>query len=302
MSSVKGKVLFGRTVLYSAESEITADNLIDVLNEVLPIHNQNSLEIDYLHKYYCGRQPILDRVKKVRPEINNKIVENHAFEIVDFKKGYVFGEPIQYIRRGEIVGEDNISRFNEYMTAADKAKNDKDLAEWFYICGTSYRMVLPSNYYDDVPFEIDTLDPRYTFVVYNNGFGKRPLMGGKYITIKTASGEKKEIYSIYTPAAYFEVMDNEIIKNEPHALGYIPIIEYPANNSRLGAFEVVLPLLDAINNTVSNRMDGIEQFVQAFMKFINCEIDENEFIALKELGALMVKSTSEAPSGCGYGI
>ena len=296
MSSVKGKVLFGRTVLYSAESEITADNLIDVLNEVLPIHNQNSLEIDYLYKYYCGRQPILDRVKKVRPEINNKIVENHAFEIVDFKKGYVFGEPIQYIRRGESVGEDNISRLNEYMAAADKAKNDKDLAEWFYICGTSYRMVLPSNYYDDVPFEIDTLDPRYTFVVYNNGFGKRPLMGGKYITIKTASGEKKEIYSIYTPAAYFEVMDNEIIKNEPHALGYIPIIEYPANNSRLGAFEVVLPLLDAINNTVSNRMDGIEQFVQAFMKFINCEIDENEFIALKELGALMVKSTSEAPA------
>ena len=287
--------MFGREVLYSAESEITAGNLIDVLNKVLPIHNQNSLEIDYLYKYYRGRQPILDRQKQIRPEICNKIVENHAYEIVDFKKGYVFGEPVQYVRRGEGIEENKIPLLNNYMFMADKAQKDKELAEWFYICGTAYRMVLPGDN-EDVPFEIDTLDPRYTFVVYNNGFGKRPLMAGKYVITKTPAGEEKELYSIYTPTTYFEVMDNEIIKNEPHALGYIPIIEYPANMSRLGAFEIVLPLLDALNNTISNRMDGIEQFIQSFMKFVNCDIDEETFLALKELGALKVKSDSTNPA------
>jgi len=287
--------LFGREVLYSAESEITAGNLIDVLNKVLPIHNQNSLEIDYLYKYYRGRQPILDRQKQIRPEICNKIVENHAYEIVDFKKGYVFGEPVQYVRRGEGIEENKIPLLNNYMFMADKAQKDKELAEWFYICGTAYRMVLPGDN-EDVPFEIDTLDPRYTFVVYNNGFGKRPLMAGKCVITKTPAGEEKELYSIYTPTTYFEVMDNEIIKNEPHALGYIPIIEYPANMSRLGAFEIVLPLLDALNNTISNRMDGIEQFIQSFMKFVNCDIDEETFLALKELGALKVKSDSTNPA------
>ena len=287
--------MFGREVLYSAESEITAGNLIDVLNEVLPIHNQNSLEIDYLYKYYRGRQPILDRQKQIRPEICNKIVENHAYEIVDFKKGYVFGEPVQYVRRGEGIEENKIPLLNNYMFMADKAQKDKELAEWFYICGTAYRMVLPGDN-EDVPFEIDTLDPRYAFVVYNNGFGKRPLMAGKYVITKTPAGEEKELYSIYTPTTYFEVMDNEIIKNEPHALGYIPIIEYPANMSRLGAFEIVLPLLDALNNTISNRMDGIEQFIQSFMKFVNCDIDEETFLALKELGALKVKSDSTNPA------
>jgi len=289
------RTLFGREVLYSAESEITAGNLIDVLNKVLPIHNQNSLEIDYLYKYYRGRQPILDRQKQIRPEICNKIVENHAYEIVDFKKGYVFGEPVQYVRRGEGIEENKIPLLNNYMFMADKAQKDKELAEWFYICGTAYRMVLPGDN-EDVPFEIDTLDPRYTFVVYNNGFGKRPLMAGKCVITKTPAGEEKELYSIYTPTTYFEVMDNEIIKNEPHALGYIPIIEYPANMSRLGAFEIVLPLLDALNNTISNRMDGIEQFIQSFMKFVNCDIDEETFLALKELGALKVKSDSTNPA------
>jgi len=64
------------------------------------------------------------------------------------------------------------------MFAEDKASKDQELAEWFYICGTSYRMILPDEDADpeadpdDSPFEIDILDPRNTFVVYHNGFGK----------------------------------------------------------------------------------------------------------------------------------
>ena len=287
----------GRKVIYSSESEITSENVIDVLKKAMSVHLTNSSDINYLYRYYRGNQPILQRVKQVRPEINNKIVENHALEIVDFKKGYVFGEPIQYVRRGESEEiSEKITQLNEYMFAEDKAARDKELAEWFYICGTSYRMVLPDEFAgvdpDDSPFEIDTLDPRYAFVVYNNGFGKKPLMGVKYIETE----ENQRIFSVYTRDMYYEIIDDEIIDSEPHVLGDIPIIEYPANSARLGAFEVVLPLLDSLNNIVSNRMDGIEQFVQAFMKFVNCDIDEKQFTALKEMGALKIKSDSNNPA------
>lgn len=263
-----------------------------MLKDALSVHAKNSDEIEYLYKYYKGEQPILNRQKMIRPEINNRIVENHALEIVDFKKGYVFGEPIQYVRRGD--GEDvskKIAQLNEYMFAEDKAAQDKELAEWFYICGTSYRMVLPG-IVEDSPFELDVLDPRYAFVVYNNGFKKRPLMGVKYIR----KDEKTTLYSVYTPELYFEIENDDVIKTIPHALKDIPIIEYPANKARLGAFEVVLGLLDALNNTASNRMDGIEQFIQAFMKFVNCDIDKETFLELKELGALKIKSDSNNPA------
>src|SRR5690554_4960881 len=101
----------------------------------MSVHLTNSSDIDYLYRYYRGNQPILQRVKRVRPEINNKIVENHALEIVDFKKSYVFGEPIQYVRRGESEEiSEKITQLNEYMFAEDKAAKDKELAEWFYIC------------------------------------------------------------------------------------------------------------------------------------------------------------------------
>ena len=69
---LKSRVLFGREVIYSAETEITRNNLIDVLSETLSIHKTNSEEIDYLYKYYRGKQPILQREKRYALRLTTK--------------------------------------------------------------------------------------------------------------------------------------------------------------------------------------------------------------------------------------
>lgn len=304
----------GRTVLYTTEKSIDTTNVLSVLQSVLANFNKNKAEIDYLYNYYRGDQPILKRVKKIRPEINNRVVENHAHEIVSFKKGYDFGEPVQYVRRATKSGTklqtklsvpsesddmeitSKITLLNEYMFEQDKSSKDRELAEWFFISGTAYRMVLPSDEPDnDCPFEIDTLDPRYTTIVYNNGFGKKPVMSIQEVK----QSDNRIIYCIYTPTTYFEICEDRIIKSEGHLLGYIPIIEYPVDSARIGAFELVIGLLDEINNVESNRIDGIEQFIQSFMKFINVRIDKDEFDELKELGAISFKSDPNCPADIG---
>lgn len=279
----------GRRVIKMSVKEITEDNLQEVLRKSLDIHNLNSGDIDYLYKYYKGDQPIRYRIKEVRPEICNRIVENRANEIVSFKVGYLCGEPIQYVSRS---GDENIVKqvnlLNEYMFAEDKVSRDQEIVEWQMICGTAFRMVLPdsSDDLDEAPFEIYTLDPRNTFVVYSSEIGNEPLMGVKYYV----DDDNVKHYSVYTKDNYFTI-DGDLITNaQPHALGDIPIIEYPANNARLGSFEIVLPLLDAMNNVASNRMDGVEQLVQAFIKFINCDISKEEYREFLELGAIKVKS------------
>ena len=93
--------MFGRTVIYTDASSVTADNVRDVLSKALAVHYKNQAEIDYLYSYYKGKTPILQKKKEVRPTINHHICENRANEIVNFKTGYTFGEPIQYILRGE---------------------------------------------------------------------------------------------------------------------------------------------------------------------------------------------------------
>lgn len=287
--------MFGRRVLKTSATEITSENVVQILQRALSEHALNRSEIDYLWNYYKGKQPILNRVKDVRPEICNKIVENRANEIVSFKVGYLCGEPIQYIgRSADEAVNDGISLLNEFMFAEDKATQDQEIVEWQMICGTAYRMVLPDKPADkdDAPFEMFTLDPRDTFIVYSNDIGQKPMMGVKY------SKDEDEVihYSIYTDN-YYWLIDGDIInyaESKPHALGVVPIFEYPANNARLGAFEIVLPLLDTINNIESNRMDGMEQTIQAFIKFVNCDITAEDFKELKELGAIKVKSVEGA--------
>lgn len=280
--------LHGRRMIKTDESEVTIENVVPVLRKALPFHWKNRSEINYLWHYYKGRQPILNRVKLVRPEIANKIVENRADEIVSFKSGYLMGEPLQYVTRGNADGiADAINLLNEYVFAEEKPAKDKELADWFHICGTSFRMVLPDEEgeEDDSPFEIYTLDPRNTFVVYHNGLGNKPVLGVKYVI-----DEKGVVtYSCYSKDFYFEIVESKVVKCEPHILGDIPIIEYPLNLARIGAFELVIPLLDAINLTDSNRIDGVEQFIQALLLFHNVDISSDDYQKLREEGAIKYK-------------
>lgn len=288
-----GRTLAGRTVIYTDVDNIDRSNVVQVLNKALETHDVNKSDIQYLYDYYKGKQPILNRVKDIRPEINNKLVENRANEIVSFKVGYLMGEPIQYVcRGGSDAFSEAINQLNEFVFAEDKAAKDKELADWFTICGTSYRMVLPDSTddADEAPFEIYTLDPRYSFVVYHSGLGNKRKMGVKYIVLQ----DNSVVYSVYTDKMYFEIKDDKIVKAQAHSLGCVPIIEYPANTARLGAFEIVLPLLDAINDIGSNRLDGVEQFVQSILLLKGVDIDSDEFKALKENGGLKVPPEGDA--------
>ena len=93
----------GRKKIYSSYEPEDLDAIVvaRILADAIPVHLQNAEDIDYLHNYAKGIQPVLNRTKDVRPEINNKIVENHAYEIVEFKTGYCFGSPVTYVARSE---------------------------------------------------------------------------------------------------------------------------------------------------------------------------------------------------------
>ena len=123
--------MFGRRVIKTSTTNITSENVVDVLLKALSIHALNRSEIDYLWEYYKGKQPILHRQKEVRPEITNRIVENRANEIVSFKVGYLCGEPIQYVgKNGSEEITQGITRLNELMFAEDKAAQDQEIVEW----------------------------------------------------------------------------------------------------------------------------------------------------------------------------
>ena len=70
--------LFGRHMIKVDETEVNVGNVITILNKALIPHNMNRTDINYLWCYYRGNQPILGRIKEVRPEINNLIVDSRS--------------------------------------------------------------------------------------------------------------------------------------------------------------------------------------------------------------------------------
>lgn len=308
-SYVGGHALYGRRQIFTSEVEITSQNLVSVIDEAFKVHETNRREMQFLYDYYKGKQPINDRTEGARPGIMNNMVVNHANEIVSFKVGYRTGNPLQYtaLKADEGVPA-KIEILNKFMSYEDKDSKDIELAEWQEIVGTGYYLCLPDENVqadaktpieeDEAPFEIEVLNPRSTFVVYSAGINKRPLAGVTYWKNGTYTGEESTsggnmgdyIFAVYTDTEYFEITNSNISRRDVNPLGIIPIIEFPNNTARLGSFEIVIDLLDALSKTESCRLDGLEGFVESFIKFVNCDIDEDEYKNFLAMGAIKVSS------------
>ena len=311
----------GRKIIYCnlQKDELTPENIIAKMPEILAIHNHNVTEIEYLDNFYKGIQPILEKTKTVRSEINNKILVNHAYEIVEFKKSYVFGDPVQYVQKGEKgtnTTNPAISLLNKFMESEDKPSKDKELAEWWYKIGTGYRWAdidTPEDE-DEAPFEISTPDPKRTGVVYSTGITEKQLFSfyiqnftGMITTQETSQIGEYQEYTIYLEdkvmvlttqygklqlkplnKKVLGIFNKKLPNPYPLLIKGHRIIEYPLNKNRIGLIELVISQLNAINRITSNELDDIEQFVQSLLVYINQQIDIETHKKLIKLGAMQV--------------
>ena len=302
-------VLKGRREIFTDVKEITKENISKVLADAFEIHLLNVTEITYLQEYERGVQPILNRVKEIRPEINFKAVENHAAEITAFKVGYVFGSPITFVQRASVDVDGNngttddkkLAILNEMMFEEGKAAQDQVLGKDISVCGVGYRIVLPKKVKDGVSaFSILRLNPTNAFVIKFNDIYKKSAVGVSYITLKDNSVR----VGAYTDKEYFELEGSDfsslkVINAVPNRVG-IPIIEYKNDDERMGCFERVVPLLDALNEATSDRLNGLAQFVQSILWMNNCEIDTDQMEQLKDKLGLLTKSEPGNPASVEY--
>ena len=295
---VKGE--YGRKIAYADAEEVTESNILKILGSCIGIFNTNKAVFKYLWNYKKGDQPIRYRQKVVRDDINNPIVENHAWEIVQFKNGQTYGEPIQCVStRKEDEINKSVDRFNDYCKNAGKHAKDISSGEWTSATGTGFKAVQRTKNNAEIPFRITVPTPLNTFIIYSRQT-EEPLLAVQELKdldderYFLCFSETHEFRVKNSALMSFQDINGKISKSRLHAFGGIPIVEYPNNQDRLSDIELVIDILDAINNMQSNRMDAIEQFVQSWVKFVNCDVDEDTFTKMKMMGALVVKSNNGA--------
>jgi SPP1 family phage portal protein len=293
-------------------SGLTVDDLsspvgvVGLINSTITTHIANKVEIDYLHSYHKGNHPILNKTKIVRDEINNKTVINHAFRVTRTIVGYFLGNPIQYIQAGAS-GKKEIDYLNRVLSYESKSSVDTEIGNNQSICGTAFRIIysdsLPE---DEVPFENKSLDPAVTYVVYENNIGKKPLAGITFHTRLSPTGsEDGRVYYIYTEKGVWVATtiqkdglldDMSTFNFTPYNVGGVPIVEYPNNEWRMGDWEFAIPVMDAIDQLQSGRLDDIEQVIESLLVFINADIDGDTYKEMREQGVVILKNTTNAQS------
>lgn len=299
-----GQALFGRVDIYTGIDEITRDNVVDEVNSALIYHLQNVAEEEYLYWYRRGVQPVLYRTKERNEWVLNKVVENHAEEIVTFKNGYFLQEDCTYISRRD-GAKSKVDKLNEYLYRSGKHIADNMISDWFHMVGKAALFVEPLDD-PDVPVRAYALDPRSAFVVYSKRPGNLPVFAVNIVVVGDSTYidvfTKDKVFRLFgtytapqtTPWQTYQCMATRLLSVEKNYLGHIPIIEYRYNSVNMGSFESAISLLDEINNVQSNRCDGVEQFIQSLAVAVNCQFDEGTTAAdIRKAGMVALKSIGE---------
>ena len=273
--------LLGRKRIYTDAEEINQNNIIEVLRDAVSLHAENAAAIAYLIRYEKGIQE-LRREKKIRSDINIKVTDNIANQVVEFKLGYNWGNPITYVQRGNKDISDNkpendddaISYLNEMNDAESAYAKDQEMARFVEITGIGHQMVDVKKERDSVSaFDLYSPHPLYTFVVYRNDIAETPMMGVTFRNLKNGD----TYYTCITKDTRYEIRNvNEIINGqlirsdwrfgprsgEANPLGIVPIVEFVRAYDRMGCFERQIPDMDALNIEVSDFANSVAQKTQ----------------------------------------
>ncbi len=257
--------VIGRRNLYVDLKEITRDNVVDVIKAVEPNFFMNQQECDRLLAIEAGKMP-LDRKKTVRPDIDVQTVDCIAHEVADFKIGYHWGNLVRFVSRGlkdsGTLGEnEGISLLNECYDAENAGQKQKKLGYFVEITGIGYTFVdIKSDWVEgDSYFELETLDPRYAFVVRSSLYSDHRIILG--VTFRQ-DDKGDTYYTAFTDKHRFEISGEKVDDVMINPLRMVPIIEWERSNDRMGVFEREIPEMNRLNLILSDVANDVDSETQ----------------------------------------
>lgn len=224
-------------------------------------HQSGVTRLRKLKDYYEGKHKILSETER-----ENKLVCNHSKDISDTASGYFIGNPVSYKSKSDIT-----VLTDAFETAgADEVDGDNGLDLSIY--GRAYEYIYTKQ--DETDLMTKNLSPENTFIVYDDSIEENELFAVYYYVRKDDTDESKITYvATVLTKNYKYVLDIEDIdesqelSEEPteHFKGEVPVIEYLNNKLAIGDFELQIPLIDAYNALMSDRITDKEQFIDAIL-------------------------------------
>ena len=270
---------YGRQRIILDYPEVTPDNLFEVMQKALGIHNQNSQDCEYLIDYFLGDQDILGRIGGGTSNINNTTVVNFAFPITREVVGYTYGSPTEFIPRS-IDYQEDVSTISDIYNYEESHSVDICSGIYASICGVGYMITLPNkdiskDMTPEIPITHSYLDPRTTFVIQSPEVGNPTLMSCHY-NINKVTGKKD--YTCYTNRYKFEFtnMDKKTLVVSRNPLGVNPITMVENSLFLTGDWEQAIAVMNAQNQITSDALNDIEGTIKSLLVIIGAEFDDQD--------------------------
>ena len=283
------------------EQELSKELIVKIVED----YKANQVpKFEKLERYYKGKSDILQRYMEAGKP-NNKVVHNYAGYIVDMINGYTLGKPVRYTSNDDNLMADLQDIFNYN----DEADENVELGKIALTNGVAREIVYAD---EEGNLRFNELKPTNSIVVYNTKINPEPIFAIRFYSIKNIlNNTDKEKIEVYTAdeIIYYEKDGTKLTEVEriPHYFSMVPVIDFPANNEYMGAFEKVISAIDAYDIAVSSKINDLDYFSDAYMYIVGMQGTQPEDIAemrsrrvilLEENGqaGFLVKPSNDAES------
>ena len=221
----------------------------------------------------------------------NKVVVNYCYNIVQNYRGYLTGIDISYS------SDKDIDQVFEVLNYNDVKQEDSNYLQDALVYGCAYEIA----YIDEWgKHRFKTLDPKNVIPIYDDTLDQDLVYCIRFWSNKIADKDFYivEVYSkseIKTYKSDMGFQTFELVKEEPHYFGMVPITVFELNNDRVSIFDQVMTLQDAYNKLLSAEVDDFESFADAYLVLKGMMgTDPADLADMKRNRALLLDNDAEA--------
>lgn len=275
-------------VFQTGKEELEQADIVRLLFESETFSNKYETN----EEYYFGQHKILNRVFEDKSKPNNKVCVNYPKYIVSIRTGYFSSSPISFDSEDKKYLKDMIN----FLDDNDFKKVFAELDTYSSIYGHSFLVL-----YLDEEGEIRMVPqkPMDWIFVRDNSLEQKPKFAIRYYCWwDNVLNEQQYDVELYTKDEIISYeggpTDLREIARRPHYFGSLPVIEFCENNSRKGAFEDVIGLIDSYETILSDSTNLIEYFSDCYLVLTGCEADEKDIAEMKNNRVIVLPENSSA--------
>ncbi|WML44080.1 phage portal protein [Neobacillus sp. PS3-40] len=257
-------------------------------------HKAELPRLQKLFNNYVGQHKILNRTLPDPDKPNNKLVSDYPGVIIDTVLGYFASKPISVLSKSG--NEKFLNDLQEIFYLNDEEDLNAEIVKDFSIFGKCYEVMWID---PEGSIRFTEFSPLEMYVETDTRGNIKFAFRYWDEKIDNATVTKVELYD-ETGIYYYVSSGNDFIpdpneQSKIHYFGEVPVTVYKNNDEEIGDFEKFIPMIEGIDVLLSDSLNELESFANAFLKLKGYQGSTKEdILKLKQEGVLLLDDDGDA--------